>query len=182
MFWANCWVFFERTLNEWLRYIVGTFWSNLWKNPLGFFKEELMGSLMGSFKTYSQLTHWSHQDQSGEYIENLLTIYPLGKVWVNRLKTLNKLSMYLPGKTPSAPSDRRRGFVETHRDLHLAGQRCVRLRRSTLWGNQRAWEWCPGEASMVLPWYGCSVRVGLHHADRWDKSQSNRKVRWEIWV
>ena len=59
---------------------------------------------MGSFKTYSQLTHWSHQDQSDGYIENLPTIYPLGKVWVNCLKTLNKLSMCLPGKTPSAPS------------------------------------------------------------------------------
>ena len=56
---------------------------------------------MGSFKTYSQLTHWSHQDQIDGYIENLPTI----KVWVNCLKTLNKLSMYLPGKTPSAPSD-----------------------------------------------------------------------------
>ena len=78
MFWANCWVCFERTLNEWLRHMVGTFWSNLWKKPLGFFKEEPMGSLMGSFKTYSQPTHWSHQDQIDGYIENLPTIYPLG--------------------------------------------------------------------------------------------------------
>jgi len=65
-----------------------------------------MGSLMGSFGLNSKLTHRSHQDQSGEYIENLLTIYPLGKVWVNCSKTLNKLSMYLSGKTPSAPSER----------------------------------------------------------------------------
>jgi len=105
MFWANHWVFFERTLNEWLRHMVGTFWSNLWKKPPGFFKAEPMGSLMGSFKTYSQLTHWSHQDQIDGYIENFPTIYLLGKVWVNCLKTLNKLSMYPPGKTPSAPSE-----------------------------------------------------------------------------
>ena len=78
MFWVDGWVYFERTLNEWLRHIVGTFWSNLWKKLLGFFKEEPMGSLMGSFKTYSQLTHWSHQDQIDGCVENLPTIYPLG--------------------------------------------------------------------------------------------------------
>ena len=59
----------------------GIFWKNsqwvaqahgghIQKEPSGFIenliKECLMGSLMGSFKTYSQLTHWSHQDQSGE--------------------------------------------------------------------------------------------------------------------
>jgi hypothetical protein len=31
-------------------------------------------------------------------------MYPLGMRWVNCLKTLNKLTMCLPGKTPSAPS------------------------------------------------------------------------------
>ena len=29
--------FFERTLNEWLRYNVDTFWANLWKKPKGIF-------------------------------------------------------------------------------------------------------------------------------------------------
>ena len=33
------------------------------------------------------------------------TTYPLGKLRVNCLKTLKKLSICLPGKTPSAPSD-----------------------------------------------------------------------------
>jgi len=33
-----------------------------------------------------------------------LSTYLLAKVWVNSLKTLNKLTMYLPGMTPSAPS------------------------------------------------------------------------------
>ena len=36
---------------------------------------------------------------------NSFTICPLGKLWVNCLKSLKKLSIYLPGKTPSAPSD-----------------------------------------------------------------------------
>ena len=35
---------------------------------------------------------------------NKLTTYPLGKVGANWLQTLNKLSICLPGKTPSAPS------------------------------------------------------------------------------
>ena len=35
---------------------------------------------------------------------NSFTICPLGKLWVNCLKPLKKLSIYLPGKTPSAPS------------------------------------------------------------------------------
>ena len=35
---------------------------------------------------------------------NKLTTYPLGKVGVNWLQTLKKLSICLPGKTPSAPS------------------------------------------------------------------------------
>jgi len=53
---ANLRVFFERNLNEWLRHMEG-----IQKEPSGFIenliKECLMGSLMGSFKTYSQLTH-----------------------------------------------------------------------------------------------------------------------------
>ena len=36
---------------------------------------------------------------------NKLTTYPLGKVGANWLQTLNKLSICLPGKTPSAPSE-----------------------------------------------------------------------------
>ena len=35
---------------------------------------------------------------------NAFTICLLGKLWVNCLKSLKKLSIYLPGKTPSAPS------------------------------------------------------------------------------
>jgi len=60
------WVFFERTLNEWLRHIVGTFWSKLWKNPVGSFTKYLLGNLMGSFWIWSQCSHRSHWDQNGE--------------------------------------------------------------------------------------------------------------------
>jgi hypothetical protein len=64
-----------------------------------------MGMLAGSFRTHSKLTLRAHCGQSGEYILKELTICPLGIGWVNCLKTLNKLTMCLPGKTPSAPSD-----------------------------------------------------------------------------
>ena len=37
---------------------------------------------------------------------NELSICPLGKVWVNCLKSLKKPSIYPLGKTPSAPSDK----------------------------------------------------------------------------
>jgi hypothetical protein len=63
-----------------------------------------MGMLAGSFRTHSKLTLRAHCGQSGEYILKELTICPLGIGWVNCLKTLNKLTMCLPGKTPSAPS------------------------------------------------------------------------------
>jgi hypothetical protein len=43
-------------------------------------------------------------DQSGEYLLKKLSVYLLGKVWVNCLKTLKKLSICLPGKTPLTPS------------------------------------------------------------------------------
>ena len=105
MFWANWWVF----LKELSMSGSGIWWAHFdqicERNHQAFSKRNSWNSLMGSFKTYSQLTHWSHQDQSGEYIENLPTFYPLGKVWVNCLKTLNKLSMYPPGNTPSTPSE-----------------------------------------------------------------------------
>ena len=32
------WVNYERTFDEWLRYIVGIFWTNLWKKPKGLFQ------------------------------------------------------------------------------------------------------------------------------------------------
>jgi len=59
--------------------------------------------LMGSFKTYQPLTHWSHQDQSGEYIENLPTICPLGKVWVNFFKTLKNSQCACQARPPLPP-------------------------------------------------------------------------------
>jgi len=101
--WSNCWVFYERTLNEWLRHIVGKFWSKLSKNPRGSFKGYLMGNLAGFFWKNSQLTYQSKWDQSGEQVLKELTTYPLGKVGANWSQTLNKLSICLPGKTPSAP-------------------------------------------------------------------------------
>jgi len=64
--WSYIWVLFERTLNEWLRFIAGTFWTKLWKDPGGSFTKYPVGSLMGSFWIWSQLTHWSHWNQSGE--------------------------------------------------------------------------------------------------------------------
>ena len=39
--WTNFGAFFERTLNEWLGYILGAFWANLWKKPQGFFENVL---------------------------------------------------------------------------------------------------------------------------------------------
>ena len=35
--WTYCRTFFERTLDEWLGYILGAFWANFWKKPQGFF-------------------------------------------------------------------------------------------------------------------------------------------------
>ena len=64
--WSNIWAFCERTLNEWLRKIVGEFWTKLSKNPGGSFRKYLVGDLVGLFWTNSQLTHWSNWDQSGE--------------------------------------------------------------------------------------------------------------------
>jgi hypothetical protein len=65
----------------------------------------LLGILTGSFRTNPKFTHGAHHDQNGGYVLKELSICPLGIKWVNCLKTLNKLTMCLPGKTPSAPSE-----------------------------------------------------------------------------
>ena len=106
--WVYGWVCYGQSAGYFLKELSmsgsGIWWAHFdqiyeW-NHQPFSKRNSWNSLMGSFKTYSQLTYWSHQDQSGEYIENLPTFYPLGKLRVNCLKTLNKLSMCLPGNTP----------------------------------------------------------------------------------
>ena len=123
MFLSIFWVNYERTLDEWLRYIVGIFWTNLSKKPKGFFKEWLKGILVGFLWSNSQFAHWVYWDQSGGLFLNKLSLYPLGllrakceikfqkssiypvaKLQVYCLKTLNKLSIYPLGNTPSAPS------------------------------------------------------------------------------
>jgi len=52
--WAHFWVFFERTLNEWLRSIVGIFWSKLWKNPGSSFKKYLLGKVWTNCLKYQK--------------------------------------------------------------------------------------------------------------------------------
>ena len=88
--WLNFRVFSERTLNEWLRHIEDTFWSNYertqWVLSNSGSQGSLMGSLIGSFKMYWQCAHWSHQDQIDQYIERPLIICPV-----------NVLSLYLAG-------------------------------------------------------------------------------------
>ena len=131
MFWANCWIYFERTLNGWLRHMVGTFWSNLWNKPLGFFKK----NPHVLWQVLLKLTHNLPTDPvkiKVVSIENFPTMDPLCWVWVNCLKTLNKLSMYPTGKTLSVPSDSGQltgwGLVTTSQ------------RTRTLWNTCRALE------------------------------------------
>ena len=56
IFWIYLGVFFERTLNEWLRYSLDTFWVNLWKEPQGFFLK--MFSMCPLIKVRSNW--WAH--------------------------------------------------------------------------------------------------------------------------
>ena len=98
---SNCWAFFEKTLNEWLRYYFGT---NCERNLGVSFKMCLMGMLMGSFRTYSQLAHWSSWDQSGGLFLKKIKTCLLGMWWVNCLKDHKKLSICPLGFTPFAPS------------------------------------------------------------------------------
>ena len=100
----QCESLFRKPLNEPTGYVLvklmGTFWKNsqwvaqvcgrpienkLWKNP--------KGSFIG-------LPYWYIDG----FFQNTFKTYPLGMRWVNCLKALNKLTMCLPGKTPSAPS------------------------------------------------------------------------------
>ena len=45
--WSDQWVLFERTLNEWLRFVMGTLESKLWKNPWVSLKKYPLGPLVG---------------------------------------------------------------------------------------------------------------------------------------
>ena len=104
--WAH-WVY------DWIccSHIVGTFWKNsqwvaqvcarpienkLWKNPRSSFKGLPYRYIDGFF-------------------QNTFKTYPPGMRWVNCLKTLNKLTMCLPGKTPSAPSVPTQNILRTFR-------------------------------------------------------------------
>jgi hypothetical protein len=102
---ATLWAHFERTLNKWLRFVTGPFRTNCERTLEVLSKGCLMGILTSSFRPHPKLTHRAHCDQSGEQVLKELSICPLGIRWVNCLKTLNKLTMCLPGKTPSVPSE-----------------------------------------------------------------------------
>ena len=101
-FWSNLW---KNSVGSFTKCLMGKVWSDLWKNPQVSYKICLIGTLMGFLWSHSQLTQRSHWDQSGGLFLNELSIHPLGKVWVNCLRSLKKPSIYPLGKTPSAPSD-----------------------------------------------------------------------------
>ena len=81
------WVIYERTLNEWLRYCVGTFWVVYERTCRVFWKKYPQDTLKSSFRANSQFTSWVSWDQSGRLFLNVLSIYPLGKMWANFEKT-----------------------------------------------------------------------------------------------
>ena len=93
MFLSIFWAYYERTFDEWLRYIVDIFWTNLWKKPKGFFKEWLKGMLVGFLWSNSHFAHWVYWDQSGGLFLSKLSLYPLGLLrakWeINLQKTFN---------------------------------------------------------------------------------------------
>ena len=111
---SNCWAFFEKTLNEWLRYYFGT---NCERNLGVSFKMCLMGILMGSFRIYSQFAHWSSCDQCGGLFLKKFKTCPLGMWWVNCLKDHKKITICPLGFTPFAPSDTSRGTMKLPLDL-----------------------------------------------------------------
>ena len=92
---------YERTFNEWLRYIV----DKLWKEPQGFVKEYSLDKLMGSLRSNSKFSQWSKCDQSGGHIQNKFKTCPLDIWWTNYLIILNVFSMYPLGKWGSSPSE-----------------------------------------------------------------------------
>jgi len=74
------------------------------KEPTGFIQKMPDGQINGLFLiTFSMYPVISLRSKGGLFL-NELSICPLGKVWVNCLKSLKKPSIYLQGKTPSAPS------------------------------------------------------------------------------
>ena len=121
--WTYCRAFFERTLNEWLRYILGAFCANLWKKPQGFFEnafnvptdqnkiklmvyfEFVLNVPSGLIEIKTMGIFW--MCLAGILLGFFLDVfkfYSLGILQANCLKTLKKLSMCLPGKQGSAPS------------------------------------------------------------------------------
>ena len=46
-------VLFKRSLNEWLRFLMGILWSELWKNPRVSFTKYPLGTVLSSFQKYS---------------------------------------------------------------------------------------------------------------------------------
>jgi hypothetical protein len=93
------------------RHVVGKLRTNCERTLRVLSKSYPLGTLMGSFRSISQLTQWSNCGQSGGQVLIYFKTYPLGNVWVNCWKTLKKLSIYPPGNTPSAPSVRRNTVV-----------------------------------------------------------------------
>jgi len=79
------------------------------KEPTGFFQKLPDGHIDGFFViSFSTNPAISLRSKWWAFFLKKLSICPLGKVWVNYLKSLKKPSIYPLGKTPSAPSVRGR--------------------------------------------------------------------------
>ena len=122
--WSHQWVLYERTLDEWLRFLMGTLWSELWKKPEGSFTKyplgtvwcELwkksrvpftkcpLGSWVGTFQKYSPCTQWVKWEQIDGFFWKILGMYPVGIGWANCFRNHNELTMYPLGKCPLAHS------------------------------------------------------------------------------
>ena len=73
---------YERNLNEWLRYMLNTFCSKLWKKPVGTFKMCPVTTWLGTLWKQSQCTHWSHWDQYGGHISKVISMSGSGPMLV----------------------------------------------------------------------------------------------------
>ena len=92
--WSNFWANYERTLNEWLRYSVSTFWVSYERTHWVLSKKYLQETSKSFFRSSSQFAPWANWNQSGRFFLNALSIYPLGKMWVNLGQIMKKLGRY----------------------------------------------------------------------------------------
>ena len=61
--WSNCWIHFERSLNEWLRHFVDTLQSSFW--------------------IWSKSDRWANCDWIDGHIAKAITMYPVIILWAN---------------------------------------------------------------------------------------------------